>query len=72
MDSDVRESVGHRSKRQDFDQAVSRKHFLTNQDVRNVRRSVLDRQIKRHENDATSSVSLCENYNCKKSLLIPS
>lgn len=52
--SDVRENVGHRAKRQDFDQAVSRKHFLSNQDVRNVRRSVLDRQIKRHENDAMS------------------
>ena len=33
---------------------MSRKHFLSNQDVRNVRRSVLDGQIKRHENDATS------------------
>ena len=51
---DARENVGHRAKRQDFDQAVSRKHFLTKQDVRNARRSVLDGQIKRHENDAMS------------------
>lgn len=54
MHTDVRESIGHRSKRQDFDQTVSRKHYLSNQDVRNIRRSVVDGKIKRHENDATS------------------
>ena len=31
---------------------VSRKHFLSKQDIHNVKRSVLDRLIKRHENDA--------------------
>ena len=46
--------MGHRSRRQEFDQTVSRKHFLSNQDIRNVKRSVLDRQVKRHENDALS------------------
>ena len=51
---DVRENVGNRIRRQNFDQAVSRKHFLSNQDICNVRTSVLDRQIKRHENDALS------------------
>ena len=51
---DVRENVGNRVNRQDFDQSVSRKHFLSTQDIRNVKRSVLERQIKRHENDATS------------------
>ena len=33
---------------------MSRKHFLSKQDIRNVKRSILDRQIKRHENDAMS------------------
>ena len=33
---------------------MSRKHFLSKQDIRNVKRIVLDRQIKRHENDAMS------------------
>ena len=51
---DIRETIGHHTKQQDFDQAVSRKHFLTNLDIRNVKRNVVDRQIKRHENDATS------------------
>lgn len=46
--------MGHRAKRQDFDRTVSRKHFMTTQDIHNIRRSLLDRQIKRHENDATS------------------
>ena len=51
---DIRENVGHRVNRQDFNQTVSRKHFLSNQDIRNIKRSVLDSQIKRHENDAMS------------------
>ena len=51
---DVRENVGNRVNRQDFDQSVFRKHFLSTQDIRNVKRSILERQIKRHENDATS------------------
>ena len=52
--SDIRERVGHRVSRHTFEQKVSRKHFLSKQDIRNVKRSVLDRQIKRHENDAMS------------------
>lgn len=39
---------------------MSRKHFLSKQDVRNIRRSVVDRQIKRHENDAMSVSILVE------------
>ena len=46
--------MGNRARRQDFNQCVSRKHFLTTQDIRNVKRSVLDGQVKRHENDAAS------------------
>ena len=44
---DIRENVGR-------NQTVSRKHFLSNQDIRNIKRSVLDSQTKRHENDAMS------------------
>ncbi len=39
--------------RKEFHQNVSRKHLLSKQDI-NVRRNVLDRQVKRHENDAVS------------------
>ncbi len=52
--TDIRENVGHRENRQEFHQTVSRKHLLSKQDIRNVKRSVLDRKIKRHDNDAIS------------------
>ena len=52
--SDVREGVGHCTKWQDFAQTVSTKHFITKQDVKNIWRSVSDRLIKRHDNDAMS------------------
>ena len=51
---DVRGNIGHRTNRQDFDQTVSRKHFLSPQDIRNYERKVRSRQVKRHENDALS------------------
>lgn len=47
----MRETVGDRAKRGDFDQSVSRKHFLTKSDIRNIRDN---RIIQRHEDDATS------------------
>ena len=50
----MRETVVDRNKREDFDQSVSRRHFLTKSDVRNIRVKVEDRVIKRHEDDATS------------------
>ena len=46
---DVRETVGDRTKRQEFDQCVSRKHFLTKSDIRNMRVKVDDMVIKRHQ-----------------------
>ena len=52
--TDVRETVGDHNKLEDFDQSVSRRHFLTKSDVRNIRVKVEDRIIKRHEDDATS------------------
>ena len=50
----MRETVGDRTNRQEFDEYVSRKHFLTKSDIRNIRVKVDDRIIKRHEDDATS------------------
>lgn len=43
-----------RSKRQEFDQCVSRKHFLAKSDIRNIKVKVDDRIVKRHDDDATS------------------
>ena len=50
----MRETVGDRSKRQEFDQCVSRKQFITKSDIRNIRVKVDDRIVKRHDDDATS------------------
>lgn len=50
----MRETVGDRSKREDFDQSVSRKHFISKSDIRNIRVKVDDRIVKRHDDDATS------------------
>ena len=50
----MRETVGDRSKRQEFDQSVSRKHFISKSDIRNIRVKVDDRIVKRHDDDATS------------------
>ncbi len=50
----MRETVGDRTNRKEFDQAVSRKHFLAKSDIRNIRVKVDDRIIKCHEEDATS------------------
>ena len=50
----MRETVGDHSKRQEFDQCVSRKHFITKSDIRNIRVKVDDRIVKRHDDDETS------------------
>ena len=52
--TDVRDTVGDRQNRHNFDQSVSRKHFLTKHDINNIRVKVKDATIKRHPNDATS------------------
>ena len=52
--TDVRETVGDRTKRGNFDQVVSRRHFLAKSDIRNIWVKVDDKIIKRHEDDATS------------------
>ena len=52
--ADVRGTIGDRSKRNDFDQCVGRRHFLAKSDIRNIRVKVDDKVIKRHEDDAMS------------------
>lgn len=51
---DVREHVGDRQKRDDFDHCVTRRHFLSKNDINNIRSNIGDNAIKRHENDAIS------------------
>lgn len=58
LSPDVRETVGDRTNRGEFDQAVSRKHFLAKSDIRNIRVKVDDRIIKRHGDDATSVIMM--------------
>lgn len=52
--ADVREDIGNRTRRDDFNQTVGRKHYLTRQDVNNIKRKVYDNQVIRHQDDATS------------------
>ena len=52
--ADVREDIGNRTRRDDFNQTVGRKHYLTRQDVSNIKRKLHDNQVIRHQDDATS------------------
>ncbi len=52
--TDVREDVGDREKRDDFDERVARRNFLSKNDINNIRSRVGNNTIKRHENDAIS------------------
>ena len=45
---------GHRNNRDFFDHCTSRKHFITKQDISNVRVNVKDNAIIRHKNDPMS------------------
>ena len=54
VSTDVRETVGDRENRDCFNQAVSRRHFLTKSDINNVRVKVNDEMIKRHKDDSIS------------------
>ena len=51
---DVREGVGDRNNRSEFMQYISRKYFITKQDVRNIRSKAKDPLIMRHIHDPTS------------------
>ena len=50
--TDIRQDVGNRTKRNEFLESVSRKHFLNKCDIRNIRIKVQDRLVIRHQDDA--------------------
>jgi hypothetical protein len=52
--ADIRESVGDRTKREDFEQFVARKHYITKQDVANASKRVYNHTIIRHQSDPLS------------------
>ena len=52
--TDICQDVGHRSKRDMFDQCASRKHFITKQDISNVCVNIKDNAIIRHKSDPMS------------------
>lgn len=54
LTADVRETVGDRTNRDNFDSFSTRRHFLTTTDIKNIQTKVKDFSIKRHQNDATS------------------
>ena len=56
--ADAQETVGDQQNRQSFNQAVSRRHFLTRGDINNICTTVNDRMIKRHKDDSTSATIL--------------
>lgn len=51
---DIREEIGERHQRTEFDELVSRKHFITRQDCRNACHKIRDFTNHRHNNDAIS------------------
>ena len=46
--------MGDRTNRDYFDSCVTRRHFLTKTDIKNIQTKVKDFSIKRHQNDAAS------------------
>ena len=52
--TDIRQDVGHRSNRVVFDQCASRKHFITKQDIANIRVNIKDNTVIRHKSDPMS------------------
>ena len=51
---DIRETVGDRTKRDDFERFAAQKHYITKQDVTNASMRVHDRTIIRHQSDPLS------------------
>ena len=51
---DIRETVGDRTKRDDFERFAARKHYITKQDVTNASKRVHDHTIIRHQSDPLS------------------
>ena len=57
VSTDVRETVGERENCDCFNQAVSRRHFLTKSDINNIEVKVNDGMMKQHKDDITMMVS---------------
>lgn len=51
---DIRANTGHRARRLEFEAEVKRKHFITKQDIANVRVKTKDLTVIRHQEDAIS------------------
>ena len=52
--TDIRSDVGHRSRRAEFEHDATRKHFVSKQDIANMRMKVKDLTVIRHKEDAVS------------------
>ena len=55
MYTDIRGEIGTREARKQFREEVTRKHFITRQDCRNITRRVRDFSSHRHTEDAIST-----------------
>ena len=51
---DIRSDVEHRCKREEFQNESTRKHFVTRQDIANVRMKIKDLTVIRNQEDAIS------------------
>ena len=51
---DIREDIGHRSKRKEFGETVTRRHLVSRRDILNIRCRIHDQSSIRHTDDATS------------------
>lgn len=51
---DIREDIGHRSKRKEFDELSTRRHLVKRRDILNIKCRVQDQSVIRHKDDATS------------------
>ena len=69
VSTDVQETVGERENCDCFNQAVSRRHFLTKSDINNIRVKVNDGMTKRHKDDSMSVTMMVSEL--KEELFMP-
>ena len=60
LEHHMREEIGERHQRNEFDKVVSRKHFITRQDCHNACRKTHDFINYRHTNDAVLVVRIVQ------------
>lgn len=51
---DIRENIGHSSKRKQFNEVSARRHLIKRRDVLNIKCQIQDQFVIRHNDDATS------------------